>query len=145
MHKKILEDANHEQLKKFIDDALCELKYKDYEMYEELELELYHDVYGCHFNEWMLKKALEHMENEDGSTGHHWTIEETNSVARQYGIEFVHINQYDWNYTMNMIYSDYYGVVNNEISTYVKLSKKFLQDKDAPEGKAFKYYIAMKK
>ena len=145
MHKKILEDASHEQLKKFIDEALCEVKYKDYEMYEELELDLYADVYGCHFNEWMLKKAYEHFDNEDGTHGAHWSVEETNSVARQYGIDFVHYNQYDFNYVMNMIYSDYYGSVSNETSVYVKLAKKFLQDKDAPEGKAFKYYLAMKK
>ena len=74
----------------------------------------------------------------------HWTLEETNSVARQHGIEFIHCNQYDWNYVMNMIYSDYYGSVSNETSVYVKLAKKFLQDKDAPEGKALKYYLAMK-
>jgi hypothetical protein len=28
---------------------------------------------------------------------------------------------------------------------YVKMAKKFLEDKDAPEGKALKYYLAMKK
>lgn len=144
MHKKILEDATLEQLKTFIDWSLCELKYKDHDMYEELELELYKEVYGCHFNEWKLKKAVEEFKNEDGTTGAHWTLEETNSVARQYGIEFVSINQYDRNYTLNMIYSDYYGSISNDIQVYVKLAKKFLQDKDAPQGKAFKYYIAMK-
>ena len=144
MHKKILEDVTLEQLKKFVNHSLCELKLKDYEMYEELELELYTEVYGFHFNEWMLKCALENMHNEDETKGGHWTLEETNSVARQHGIEFIHCNQYDWNYVMNMIYSDYYGSVSNETSAYVKLAKKFLQDKDAPEGKALKYYLAMK-
>ena len=144
MHKKILEEISLEQLKKFVDWSLCELKYKDYEMYEELEHELYITVYGHHFNEWELKKALEHMENEDGTVGGHWTLEETNSVARQHGIEFVHMNQYDFNYVMNMMYSDFYGSVPNETSSYVKLAKKFLQDKDAPDGKALKYYLAMK-
>ena len=45
---------------------------------------------------------------------------------------------------MNMIYSDYYGAVSNDVSTYVKLAKKFLMDKDAKEGKALCYYLAMK-
>jgi hypothetical protein len=83
------------------------------------------------------------MENEDGTRGGHWTLEDTTSVAKQYGIDFSHINQYDWNYVMNMIYSDYYGAVSNDLSTYVKLAKKFIFDKDAPEGKALKYYLAM--
>lgn len=144
MHKKILEEATHENLKKFIDEALTKVKLFDYEMYEDLEEELYSDVYGCHFNEWMLEKAYEHFDNEDGTKGAHWSLEDTNSVAKQYGIDFVNFNQYDWNYVMNMVYSDYYGSVNNEISAYVKIAKKFLQDKDAPEGKAFKYYLAMR-
>ena len=44
---------------------------------------------------------------------------------------------------MNMIYSDYYGSVPNDISSYVKLADKFIRDKDADPGKAFKYYVAM--
>ena len=143
MHRKILEDATLEHTKEFIDRALRKVKVFDEEMYEELEHELYTDVYGHHFNAWLLKCALENMTNEDGSKGGHWTLEETNSVARQHGIEFIHYNQYDFNYVMNMIYSDYYGSVSNETSAYVKLAKKFLQDKDAPEGKALKYYLAM--
>lgn len=143
MHRKILEDATLEQTKEFIDRSLRKVKFVDEEMYEDLEHELYVDVYGYHFNAWLLKCALEGMTNEDGTKGGHWTLEETNSVARQNGIEFIHCNEYDWNYVMNMIYSDFYGSVSNETSTYVKLAKKFLQDKDAPEGKALKYYLAM--
>jgi hypothetical protein len=41
---------------------------------------------------------------------------------------------------MNMVYSDYYGAVPNEVANYVKLAEAFLHDKDAPKGKAFLYY-----
>ena len=41
---------------------------------------------------------------------------------------------------VGMIYSDYYGAVPNEVASYVKLAKAFLDDKDAPNGKAFIYY-----
>lgn len=44
---------------------------------------------------------------------------------------------------MNMIYSDYYGVINDDINTYRNMTLKFLLDKDAPEGKVFIYYLAM--
>lgn len=115
-----------------------------HDLYETLEMNLYEEMYGCHFNEWLLKKALKNMYNEDGTTGGHWTLEQTSQVARQSGINFDKFNEYDWNYVMNMIYSDFYGSVSNEASTYVKMSKKFLEDKDAPEGKALKYYLAMK-
>ena len=144
MHRKILEDVTFEQLKKFVDVSIMKLRQADYEMYEELEMELYIETYGYHFNEWMLKCALEKMNNEDGTYGGHWTLEETNSVAKQSGVSFVDFNQYEWNYVMNMLYSDYYGSVPNDTSTYSKMAKKFLEDKDAHQGKAFRYYIAMK-
>ena len=145
MHRKILQDATLEQLKEFLDKQIIEVRSKDYEMYERLEMDLYEEVYGCHFNDWMLEKALKCMINEDGTTGGHWTVDQTISVAKNNGFEFDHYNEYDFNYVMNMLYSDYYGAVSNDISTYYKMAKKFLEDKDAVEGKAFKYYIAMKK
>ena len=144
MHKKILEDATLEQLKNFLFDQLLEVRARDYEMYEELEMDLYEEVYGCHFNEWMLEKALKSMKNEDGSIGGHWTVEQTTQVARNNGIEFDHFNEYDWNYVMNMMYSDYYGSVPNDTNVYFRMAKKFLEDKDAGKGKAFRYYVAMK-
>lgn len=144
MHKKILEEATFEQLKNFVDHSLCELKYKDYEMYEELELELYKDVYGCHFNSWILEKVLKNMANEDGTKGAHWSLEQTNNVAKNNGVTFEHFNEFDWNYVMNMMYSDYYKSGGNNTGFYAELAKAFLMDKDAPEGKALRYYLAMK-
>ena len=86
MHRKILEEASHEQLKHFIDRTFRELKDTDYEMYEELEEELYEDVYGCHFTEWLLDCATHKMHNEDGTMGAHWTVEQTTEVAKREGI-----------------------------------------------------------
>ena len=143
MHKKILEDATLEQLKCFVDYAIKEAKSYDEDLYTSLEMVLYKKVYGYHFNAWILSKALQGMENEDGTHGGHWSIEDTNAVAKQYGIQFTDFNEYDWNYVMNMVYSDYFGTVPNEISAYVKLAEKFIKDKDAGPGKAFKYYVAM--
>ena len=145
MHKELIKHATDEQLKEFVDDALGMIKETNHDLYEKLEMHLYKEIYGCHFNEWSLEKALSHFENEDGSVGGHWNIEQTTTLAKQNGISFEHFNEYDWNYTMNMIYSDYYGAVPNESASYIKLSKKFLCDKDAPKGKAFLYYSAMKK
>lgn len=145
MHKKLIKIANEEQLRNFIDDALTMLKETNPETYEDLESYLYREVYGKHFSDWLLEKATKEMINEDGTKGPHWTLEQTNSVARSNGIDFDTFNEYDWNYVMNMIYSDYYGAVSNDTNMYAKLSKKFLEDKDAKSGKAFCYYMATKK
>ena len=145
MHKYLLKEASDSQLREFIDDALGMIKETNDELYETLETYLYKEIHGCHFSDWLLQKATKYMANEDGTTGAHWTVEQTNAVARQNGITFEKFNEYDWNYVMNMIYSDYYGAISNDVSSYYKMAKKFLEDKDAKEGKALTYYWAMKK
>ena len=145
MHTKIIEEATHEQLKDFAYRAFDMIKRNvNEETYEDIEMILYKDVYGCHFNKWLLEKALSHLENEDDTKGGHWTVEQTNSVARNYDVKFERFNEYDWNYVMNMMYSDYYKTGGNNTGFYAELSKAFLMDKDAPEGKALKYYLAMR-
>ena len=140
MHRKMLEDASHEHLHRFIERMFDELKESNHEMYKELEEELYEDIYGCHFTEWLLEKALHKMHNEDGTMGGHWTIEQTTDVAKQHGIEFDTFNKYDFCYVMNMMYSDYYNVIPNDTSYYVKLTMRFINDKDGRRGKAYHYY-----
>ena len=145
MHRKIIEEATHEQLKGFAYDVFDMLKRTvDDEVYEDIEMELYKDVHGCHFTKWLLEKALCCMENEDGTKGGHWTVEQTTGVAKNNGISFEFFNEYDWNYVMNMVYSDYYKTGGGNTNFYVELAKSFLMDKDAPKGKALKYYLAMK-
>ena len=139
MHRELLNYASEEQLKEFAQHTFNLIKETNPILYEELEMELYKKIYGCHFNEWMLAKATKDMINEDGTIGAHWTLEQTNNVAKQYGVTFNHYNEYDWNYVMNMIYSDYYKVIPNDIQSYIKFAKAFLDDKDAKD-KAFKYY-----
>lgn len=143
MHTKILEHANLEQLKCFVDYAIKEAKSRDEQLYESMEMVLYKKVYGYHFCDWMLAKALQNMQNEDGTTGGHWSVTDTTAVAKQNNIQFINFNEYDWNYVMNMIYSDYYGSIPNDTSNYVRLAEKFINDKDADPGKAFRYYVAM--
>ena len=144
MHKYLIKEASDEQLREFVNDALNMLKETNTDIYENLEMYLYKEIHGCHFTEWLDEKATSKMINEDGSTGAHWTVDQTTSVAKQNNITFDKFNEYDWNYVMNMIYSDYYGAIPNELSYYVKMSKKFLEDKDAKSGKALTYYLAMK-
>ena len=145
MHKNLIKIATDSQLREFINDAMSMLKETNQETYEDLEMYLYKMLYGKHFSDWLVAKATKEMVNDDGTTGPHWTLEQTNSVAKSIGVSFAKYNEYDWNYTMNMMYSDYYGVFGNDTNIYGKMARKFLEDKDAPEGKAFCYYMAMNK
>jgi hypothetical protein len=144
MHRTLIEKASDSQLREFTTDILSMLKETNHDLYEELEISLYKKVYGKHFSDWLLEKATKDMINEDGTIGPHWTVEQTTNAARNNGITFKEYNEYDWNYVMNMIYSDYFGAVNDDTNIYARMAKKFLQDKDAKEGKALCYYLAMR-
>lgn len=52
----------------------------------ELAANMYEAINGPHFDEEHACYAVEGMENEDGTKGPHWTVEETTSVANQMGI-----------------------------------------------------------
>lgn len=87
-----------------------------------------------------------HMENADGTTGPHWTMEQTTAVAESMGIQASVVPRWAWGVTMNMMYSDYYAVAMefgvNRPEFYAALAKAFLLDKDgpSPERKLMKYY-----
>lgn len=111
-------------------------------MRERLKIERHEAMYGPHFNEECALKAVSKMENEDGSRGEHWSLEETTSIANQYGINLKgeKYNKYDWYVALNMIRSDYYRAVvtmtsSDHIKYFVELAKAWLNDKDIEEGK----------
>lgn len=87
----------------------------------------------------------EHMQNADGSTGPHWSMEQTSAVADARGIGR-DVPRWAWGVAMNMMYSDYYGVAVdfgvNRPEFYAALAEAFLMDKDGPgpEAKLCAYY-----
>ena len=93
----------------------------------------------------MTKEKAQHwirsLKNADGSTGEHWTYDQTSQVMKQRNIDCDPVEFYA---TMNMLWSDYgrvaekFGVSNVEY--WAELSKAFLTDKDAIEDKLSIYY-----
>lgn len=114
----------------------------------ELCANAYEAINGPHFDEEHAQYAVEEMENEDGTTGPHWTVEETTSVANQLGINLKSEkhNKWDWYVAMNMIYSDFYKAVvamtgGTNTKHFAELTKAWLCDKDISEGKMWHYYV----
>lgn len=111
------------------------------------KLEQHEHSYGPHFNEECAHKAVKKMENEDGSKGPKWSLEEAERVAAQYGVN-LHggkFNKYDWFVALNMIRSDFYRAVinmtgNDNVKHFVELTKAWLNDKDIEEGKMWFYF-----
>lgn len=147
MHsKELIEKAlRHPKMTTVVMEMLDCIKRYDKEMYEDYENEIYFMLNGYHFNEMLLEKALISMENVDGSKGAHWSLSQTKDVMQRNRMSSDKFNEYDFNYVMNMMYSDYVNALGREDDNYIQLSKAFLMDPDAPDGKALRYYMAMKK
>lgn len=87
-------------------------------MHRIFRVKAYEMEHGPHFDEEMARKAVSKMENEDGSRGPHWSLEETTALANQHGINLNgRFNRYDWYVALNMIYSDFYKVIVNITNT----------------------------
>lgn len=67
-------------------------------MHRIFRVKAYEKEHGPHFNEEYARKAVMKMENEDGTRGPHWSLEETTTLASQYGIALgSKFNRYDRN------------------------------------------------
>ena len=80
-----------------------------------------------------------HMENEDGTTGPHWGVDQTTAVAESMGMTWEKVSRPCWWITMNMMYSDYSGVAEKYgvsiAEFYADMARAFLMDKDGPGAK----------
>lgn len=76
-----------------------------------------------------------------GTKGCHWTLEQTQDVAKQRNIT---CDPNDFWAIMNMMYSDYCQVAKRQsVDTpgfYADMAKAFLEDADAADGKAYLYW-----
>lgn len=106
-------------------------------MKDKRKFERHERMYGPHFTEECAMKVVAKMENEDGTTGQHWTINDTTTVANQYGISFNprKYNKYDWYVAMNMVYSDYYKFITNTLHSismlcaiYIVMTKRMMKN-----------------
>lgn len=81
------------------------------------------------------------MKNADGTRGGHWTMEQTEAVRKQRGIECDPVMFYA---AMNMMYSDYCKAVEKtgtvSVDFYAYMAKAFLDDEDAAPDKLARYY-----
>lgn len=84
------------------------------------------------FTRELAQEWVHGMKNADGTTGPHWTMEQTETARAQHGVNCDPLAFY---VAMNMIYSDYSKVAEklgvNKMEFYVCMAKAFLEDKDA--------------
>lgn len=98
---------------------------------------LYLSLFGSHFIEETALEAVQGMYNSE-SKGEYYTKAQTDELAKKLGLNFSTYNDWDWYFTFNMIATDYNNIL--EPNSYAKVAKAWLEDVDAPEGKAFRYW-----
>ena len=82
------------------------------------------------------------LQNEDGSKGPHWSIEQTRQVMTQRKID---CDPIEFWVAINVIYSDYSKALQKHgagerVDIYADMAKAFIDDKDAAPGKMAMYY-----
>ena len=86
-------------------------------------------------------KWVADMENADGTRGGHWSMEETEEIRRQRGIDCDPVMFYT---AMNMMYSDYCKAAERtgaaSLDFYAYMARAFLDDTDAAPNKLARYY-----
>lgn len=98
-----------------------------------LQIELYKDVYGSHFNKETLMLAL------DSIGGMKYTCDDIDSKLKSLGIKMPEdLTIEDVNYAVHMMYSDY-KAMHLADSQYITMGFLYCTDEDYPicNGKAF--------
>lgn len=90
----------------------------------------------------MAREWVSHMENADGTTGAHWTMEQTENIREKHGIDCDPVKFW---VALNATYSDLSKVFQkhniNNIGAYTDFAVAFwLKDQDAVEDKLAAYY-----
>lgn len=88
------------------------------------------------------RRWTEKMQNEDGSRGPHWSMEQAAQVMQQRGYKY---EPSAWYAILNAMYSDFYGVAQKygmagNVEFFADLANAWLDDKDAVKEKAAAYY-----
>lgn len=86
-----------------------------------------------------MKHWKHNMENEDGTKGEHYDMEQIMHAAEKIGVKFNSFDEKEFCIAVNMMYSDYCRVIKKyvspekELMMCAELAKAFLDDADGPE------------
>lgn len=136
-HDALYSVATKEQLCGIMDEWLHTLKYKEPDLYEELEDIMYESVRGQHFDREQYDRAMSRRSYRNGSHSPKWSVEQVSDYARRNGDRYDRYNEYDLAYTMNRLYDDYSNTIGENPETYYRMARQHL---DEQEGRAWRDY-----
>lgn len=143
--KKIVDEGNKEDmeyLSDMLDESICKVKECDYDWFCEKKMQLYVMAYGKILTKEMAEEIISDMQPYHM----HWSLDETESVRKAYGLS--DIRDIDFWVVMNAKYNDSKDTVEHfipndidkQLEMYVYLTRDFIKDKDAKDGKVFTYF-----
>ena len=98
------------------------------------------------FTEEMAEEWVASMQNEDGTKGPHWKMEDVQRLMKQRGIKY---DPAEFWAVLNGVYSDYCAVAKkhgvNTMDFYVDFASAWINDKDAVPNKTAMYYECIAK
>lgn len=105
-----------------------------YEDWDEMDDD---DRHKAKLNDYNPREWAKEMQNADGSSGAHWSMEDTETVRKTRNIN--DCKPEDFWIAMNMMYSDYQGVAKkygiDKPEFYADMARGFLMDKDSKQGR----------
>lgn len=107
---------------------------RSYEDWGDMDDDDRHEAYSAPYDP---KEWAKNLKNSDGSSGAHWSMEDTETVRKARNIN--DCKPEDFWITMNMMYSDYQGVAKkygiDKPEFYADMARGFLTDKDSKQGR----------
>lgn len=104
----------------FVVSSIEGMKHDNKKAYWQAKLGIHECIFDSHFNEHLAKKAVSKMKNVDGTTGEYWTLEQIETLIKNHKLDY---NCYDFYYLMNMLYSDFEGVLGDNADLYLKMAQ----------------------
>lgn len=140
--RKIVDDGDRREMEELSDiliDVIDIVKRYDEDCYNEYKMKLYKMAYGNQLTEDMAEDIVKKMK----PVGERWSIDETEQMQRDYGIN--DIKPVDFYAIMNMAFNDFRNVFGDNLETYIRYTEAFINDEDAKQGKVLNYFLTIPK
>ena len=134
-----------EKFYEFLDEYFVELKEKHHDVYDDFKEQLHDFVYEV--DPEMVHDAVQKLIRKDGVVGAKWSKDDTNAVAKQYGLpaKRVEFDACVFYFAMNYVFAVHYSP-DRTITHYVDLALDEIDDRNVCiKDKIREVYLAKEK
>lgn len=140
--RKIVDDGDRQEMEE-LSDILVQVvdivKKYDEDCYNKYKMKLYKMAYGNQLTEDMAEDIVKRMK----PSGERWSIDETEQMQRDYGIN--DIKPAEFYSVINMAFNDFRNVFGDNLEMYIRYTEAFINDEDAKQGKVLNYFLTIPK